>query len=618
MLISVKPTPLGDEDRTPVATIDGEDTAEEPPVPAESAPVDDEEQAAVEATEQPSASVEDEASEPVIEQTDGEAEATVAPTSTPAPDPESADEKSAADITLSTTVEPINESITENRETDDLPQKAAEDEEQSEGSVGNEADEQPDEASEAVYAATIDLADRAAPFSLLEMMGAAAPIEELSAEEEQQQAEEALDSSDWTLEYDEELLEVVFEGEDYLITPIASFEAATIRVEAGDSYILNLVNHQLPVSYPAHYFENVTTTMTVKVTADEGAFPEGTTMEVADVEDEATISDIAGAVEGENVTINRVHAVDITFRNAEGEEIEPLIPISVVMNVIEHPQSADTVVVHMDSEGNTEVMEQTGEGNEVAFDAEAFSIYAIVVTEKYISANGEAYNIQVSYNSEAGIPDGATLSVEEIEAQEYLSIASEALGTDKGVRLARFFDISILSNGRKIQPDGPVTVKVALDESVEADEVKVVHFGKADVDIISVEEDAGTLFFQAESFSIYGIVYTVDFSYADEQGSTYIYNLTGGGDMLLSELFESLNIEADLTGSEARFSDDMPEGLVELSPIYSKDRDTVVEWRLVSLAPFSTEHRLLVTLSDGREIVIDVTDCSWISPARRG
>lgn len=196
MLISVKPTPLGDEDRTPVATIDDEDTVGKLPVPAESAPVDDEEQAAVEATEQPSASVENEASEPIIEQTDGEAEATAAPTSTPAPDPESADEKSAADITSTTTVEPINESITENRETDDLPQKAAEDEEQSEGSVGNEADEQPDEASEAVYAATIDLADRAAPFSLLEMMGAAAPIEELSAEEEQQQAEEALDSSD--------------------------------------------------------------------------------------------------------------------------------------------------------------------------------------------------------------------------------------------------------------------------------------------------------------------------------------------------------------------------------------------------------------------------------------
>lgn len=328
--------------------------------------------------------------------------------------------------------------------------------------------------------------------------------------------------SDWTLEYDEERLEVVFEGEDYLITPKASFEAATIQVEADNCYVMNMVNYHLPVEYPAQSFEGFTTTMTVKVTADEGAFPEGTTMEVADVEDEAAISDIAGAVEGENVTVNRVHAVDITFRDADGQEIEPLIPISVVMGVNEQTQSADAVVVHVDGEGNAEVLEQTGKGNEVSFDAEAFSIYAIVVTEKYISANGEAYNIQVSYNSEAGIPDGASLSVEEIEAQEYLSIASEALGADKAVRLARFFDISILANGREIQPDGPVTVKVALDESVEADEVKVVHFGKADVDIISVEEDAGTLFFQTESFSVYGIVYTVDFSYADEQGSTYI------------------------------------------------------------------------------------------------
>ena len=220
--------------------------------------------------------------------------------------------------------------------------------------MGDEAGDQPDETPVLVYTATVDLTDRAAPFSLLEMMGAATAAEKLTAQKEQQ-AEEALDPSDWTLEYDEELLEVVFEDGDYLITPKASFEAATIRIEAGDSYVLNLVNYQLPMSYPAQSFEAFTATMTVKVTADEGAFPEGTTMEVADVEDEATISDIAGAVEGENVTINRVHAVDITFRNAEGEEIEPLIPISVVMNVIEHPQSADTVVVHMDSEGNTGV-----------------------------------------------------------------------------------------------------------------------------------------------------------------------------------------------------------------------------------------------------------------------
>lgn len=54
----------------------------------------------------------------------------------------------------------------------------------------------------------------------------------------------------------------------------------------------------------------------------------------------------------------------------------------------------------------------------------------------------------------------------------------------------------------------------------------------------------------------------------------------------------------------------MPEGLIGLNAIYDEDEETVVDWRLVSLAPFSTEHRLLVTLSDGREIAIGVTDAA--------
>lgn len=637
--VPVEPAPVDDEDQTSAATIDDEDTAEEQPVPAESAPVDDEEQAAVEATEQPSASVEDEASEPVIEQTDSEAEATAAPTATPAPDPEPADEQSAADITSTATAEPINEGITENRETEDLPQKAVEDEEQpgeavegeeqpgeaaedeeqpekavgdegeekpeesvtegegqSEGSVGDETEEQPDETPVVVYTATVDLTDRAVPFSLEEMMGAAAPAEDLSAQEEQQ-AEEALDPSDWTLEYDEELLEVVFEDGDYLITPKASFEAATIRIEAGDSYVLNLMNYRMPVPYPAQSFEGITATMTVKVTADEGAFPEGTTMEVVDVEDEATISDIAGAVEGENVTVNRVHAVDITFRNAEGEEIEPLIPISVVMEVNEQTQSADAVVVHVDGEGNAEVLEQTGEGNAVAFDSEAFSVYAVVITEKYISASGESYNIQVSYNSEAGIPDGAALRVLEVEDQEYIDKVSDALDEGRAVRLARFFDISIMDGNREIQPDGAVTVKVTLEDAVEADEVKAVHFGD-EVTVLDVVEDAGTLSFQAESFSVYGIVYTVDFEYDGET-----HSIMGESSIRLSRLFEKLNICEDLTASTAVFSNP---ALLDVSPV--TEGDVVTDWLLTSLLPFQTHETLTVTLADGRVCVLNVTD----------
>lgn len=702
---SLESAPVDDEEQPSVAAAEDEENAEDQPVPVESAPVEGDEQTAVEATEQPSAPVEDEASEPVIEQTDGDSEATAEPTAEPAPDSESTDEQSAADNSSTATVVDIEETVTENRGTEDLPQEvvedekhpdeavedekqpeeAVEDEEQPEEAVEDEeqpdeavtdegeekseesvteneeqpgedaedekqpdeavteadeqpeesvpeaeekpeeaagdeveeqpeesvteAEEQPDETPVVVYTATVDLTDRAAPFSVVEMMGAAAPAEDLSAQEEQQ-AEEALDPSDWTLEYDEELLEVVFEDGDYLITPKASFEAATIFVGAGDSYVLNLVNCQLPLAYPARSFEGSTATMTVKVTADEGAFPEGTTMEVADVEDEATISDIAGAVEGENVTVNRVHAVDITFRDGKGEEIEPLIPISVVMSVNEQAQSADAVVVHVDGEGNAEVLEQTGEGSEVAFDAEAFSVYAIVITEKYISANGEKYNIQLSYDSKAGIPDGAALRVVEVEDQEYLDRASEAVGADKAVRLARFFDISIMADGREIQPVAPVAVQVSLEEDMEAAiaEVRALHFDADEVELIHTVHANGSVYFNAEGFSVYGIVYTVDFEYTDEEGTQYTWQMQGGGSMKLSTLLKLLHIGEDLTDSQVRFT---APNLVEFEPV--TEGETVVDWTINSLEPFDTEETLYVTLRNGKTLVIRVTDAQEIN-----
>lgn len=424
-------------------------------------------------------------------------------------------------------------------------------EEQDSEALDVEIEEQTDEtAAKLTLAATIELNDSTAPFSLNWMMAEAA-VQATEALVEAQPAEENVEESteevtetdsmtpaDWTLEYNEALFDIEFTGDDYLITPNMSFETATICVEAGDSYVLSLVNYKMPISCPAQRFEGQTATMTVRVSADEGAFPEGTTMEVVDIEDEATISDIAGAVENEDTMVNRVHAVDITFHDAERNEIEPQLPISVVMTVNELTQSADAVVVHMDDAGNAETIEQTetADASEVAFDAETFSVYAVVVTERYITANGESWNIQVSYNSEAGIPEGASLKVSEVDASEYLDMASEAMGADKSVKLARFFDITILADGQEIQPDGAVTVKVALDDAVEADEVKAVHFAEDDVDVLKAEDADGVVTFSAESFSVYGIVYTVVLEYENRH-----VELLGNEETTLSALLTTLD-----------------------------------------------------------------------------
>ena len=123
-----------------------------------------------------------------------------------------------------------------------------------------------------------------------------------------------------------------------------------------------------------------------------------------------------------------------------------LLPISVVMRVEEKEQQQEAVVVHVDDAGETEVVEsqseapagetevtvempateapaeeaaegeaQEGEAGEssVGFEADTFSVYAVVITEtietKYIDAEGATWNISVGYGPEAGIPAGATL-----------------------------------------------------------------------------------------------------------------------------------------------------------------------------------------------------------------
>lgn len=362
-------------------------------------------------------------------------------------------------------------------------------------------------------------------------------------------------------------------------------------------------------AYPAQDFEAHVDGMAVYVTAEEGAFPEGTTMRVSPVYDEATLSDIASSVEEEGTAVKHVQAVDIAFLDAEGVEIEPRVPISVVMNADAVTQSQDAVVVHVDDEGNAEVVEQVSPEAVaeldaealVAFDAEAFSIYAVVVTQRYISADGQTWNIQLSYDSNAGIPEGAELAVREVggaEYRDYLDQAADLL-PDRSISDARFFDISIMDGGVELQPCAPVEVKITMAQG-EGDAL-ALHFGDVPEVIDAVRQDGEAVVFDAESFSVYGIVYTVDFEY---QGMTW--RMEGGSAMLLSELLGAIHADFSIDDvTDARFTDD--------ALLYVGAAEARHDWVLVSLRPFDTAERLTLSLADGTAAVIDVTD-DWTLP----
>ena len=217
-----------------------------------------------------------------------------------------------------------------------------------------------------------------------------------------------------------------------------------------------------------------------------------------------------------------------------------------------------------------------------------------------LTADGDGYKITLDYTEEAKIPENAELSVREItpetdrEAYEAcLEQAGQQVAADDKTsvdrKASRFFDIEILvketdSEGkeetRKIEPSAPVSVNIQIIESPEAEDATsgdekterndpaVLHFAEEGVEQIdstvktSQEQDskevrsgneetepATEISFEAESFSIYGVVYTVDFEYS-VNGKMYQFSLPGGGFVSFTDLVEVLGITHDTNAEE--------------------------------------------------------------------
>ena len=184
-----------------------------------------------------------------------------------------------------------------------------------------------------------------------------------------------------------------------------------------------------------------------------------------------------------------------------------------------------------------------------------------------LNARGSDYSVTLAYSAEAEIPDNAVLEVTEIGTgtdvyMQYLEQAKAALGLDKDQALpqeqARFFDIRIMVDGKEIQPAANVNVNIAYDAPVVGSDprtdsqvdVSAVHFGKEGAEVVEVgDADDRSVKFEAESFSIYGVIYTVDFEYS-VNGKMYQFSLPGGGFVSFTDLVEVLGITGDTNSEE--------------------------------------------------------------------
>ena len=257
------------------------------------------------------------------------------------------------------------------------------------------------------------------------------------------------------------------------------------------------------------------TELTVYVEADEGTFPEGTTMKLSTVEDMDTVaSAVEEAVTAHDDVSNKTcgfHAVDISFWNTEGIEIEPLNPIRVsiksesIRQAVEDTSTAPVVVHVTDPATNQDTVNPTDED------------------ESYDS--GEDNN--ASNPETAGDP----------EIEKHTS-----------------------DNGDIESPIATIvdTEKQASNENDEAN-------------------DTDTLTFETGNFSIYAIVYTVDFHW-EVNGKVYDFSIPGGGFVTLQQLVEVLGIaESDTFSKNVANSADNSQGYYAEDDEYSVAEEPGVE-----------------------------------------
>ena len=229
---------------------------------------------------------------------------------------------------------------------------------------------------------------------------------------------------------------------------------------------------------------------------------------------------------------------------------------------------------------------------------------------------GKDYTVSLSYDADAKIPAGAELRVREIEkdTDEYNSyLESTQSAVEKGVADARFFDITIVAkkDGEEVevQPQAQVRVNISYKEAIEVaaednGEIQAIHFDeeKEEPDVLDVEtddnEEVSEVEFKAESFSVYGVVYTVDFTY-----DGYTFSIPGEGSILLSALAEQLNL------AEKNFAlENVKDVTFSNNELLKIEKQDGGDWLLTSLKAFTSEETLTILMADGSKFLIVVTD----------
>lgn len=335
--------------------------------------------------------------------------------------------------------------------------------------------------------------------------------------------------------------------------------------------------------------------VTVRVEADEGTFPVGTTMVLSAVDDlDAVAETVRDAVEngaageapenGEATDVGSDHAtgnaemtnpanaanasnnpktygfqaVDISFRDADGNEIEPVKPVRVALTseIVEQIKKdketdettaiADPVVVHVDDKGNAEKMDLIAP--EEIEPAQGRTEEEIREELEKAAADHEAAKDENSGEDTADTDAGGQ-NQKEGQGADAQPTAPDQTDTADTENSAQEANDEISENAEKNMYDGDGQQNEKTDD------------GNQHVEETGVTEET-TVFFDTDSFSVYAIVYTVDFHY-EADGKIYEFSIPGGGFVSLEHIVEVLGIGLNNPADESNTSNISSENATE-------------------------------------------------------
>lgn len=360
-----------------------------------------------------------------------------------------------------------------------------------------------------------------------------------------------------------------------------------------------------------------------------------------------------------------------------------------VQSIENSPGTDAQIAEQADVQQNTAEAAQAAEAPaEEDMEAEVPSSAAMPAVTFDQKVNTENGTVMVHVDAEEGaFEDGTSMAVTPVTRQDILDKAIDAAG---GKGAAAAMDITFTKpNGTKTEPLKPIHVKMISPVLNRAEEAYVVHVtDSGSTDVVAKKSDGKTIestsndatssdgknavSFESDSFSVYAIVYTVDFSYL-VNGKMYDFSLPGGGFVSFTDLIEVLGIiegtnsgendvnsaevtdEDALTLSDVTVSEETRKFVADVESVEFSNPDLVWvgkvetdstvgeikeangleceysaelteeqieeinaqtvesgDWALISMLPFESEESLTVTMKTGEVFTIKVTDAQII------